>query len=397
MKSNYKTIGQYIRLIDVRNIENKKNNLFGVSVSKVFIKSIANTVGTNFTTYRVVKKNQFTYIPDTSRRGDKIGVALLENEEEGLVSQAYTVFEISDTESLLPQYLMMWFRRPEFNRYARFISHGSVREIFSWEDMCDVKLPVPSIAHQKEIVKEYNVLVDRINLNNRLIQKLEETAQAIYKKWFVDFEFPDENGKPYKSNSGEMEFIKDLDKEIPKGWEYKSVFEVSNVQYGYPFESELFCSDESVSPIIRIRDILSNETETFTSEKVDEKYVIKDGDILIGMDGIFHMSLWSGGKAWQNQRIVRLRCDKDNITSALQLNYSICQPIKELECSIEGTTVAHLSDKDIKGLKILVADNCVQERISSILNTIANSKIQISKESILSKKLVNVLLSKIGG
>jgi type I restriction enzyme, S subunit len=186
MKSNYKSIGPYIRIVDVRNMEDKKENLFGVSVSKVFIKSIANTVGTNFKTYRVVKKNQFTYIPDTSRRGDKIGVALLENEEEGLVSQAYTVFEITNKKRLLPEYLMMWFRRPEFDRYARYISHGSVREIFSWEDMCNVSLPIPSLEKQHEIVAEYNVIQNRINLNNHLIQKLEETTQAIYKQWFVD-------------------------------------------------------------------------------------------------------------------------------------------------------------------------------------------------------------------
>ncbi|MEM5632054.1 restriction endonuclease subunit S [Bacillus toyonensis] len=194
MKSNYKRLGPYIRLVDVRNTEDKKDNLLGVSVSKVFIKSIANTVGTDFTKYKVVKKKQFTYIPDTSRRGDKIGIALLENEEEAIVSQAYTVFEVLDTESLLPEYLMMWFRRPEFDRYARFISHGSVREIFSWEDMCDVELPIPSITKQKEIVNEYNVLVDRINLNNQLIQKLEETVQAIYKQWFIDYEYSDEKG-----------------------------------------------------------------------------------------------------------------------------------------------------------------------------------------------------------
>jgi type I restriction enzyme S subunit len=185
MKSNYKTIGKYIHIVDIRNIEDKKDNLLGVSVSKVFIKSIANTVGTDFTLYRVVKRNQFTYIPDTSRRGDKIGVALLEDEEEGLVSQAYTAFEITDKESLLPEYLMMWFRRPEFDRYARFISHGSVREIFSWEDMCNVSLPIPSITKQREIVKEYNVIQNRITLNQQLIQKLEETSQTIYQQWFV--------------------------------------------------------------------------------------------------------------------------------------------------------------------------------------------------------------------
>lgn len=91
-----------------------------------------------------------------------------------------------DIELLLPEYLMMWFRRPEFDRYARFKSHGSAREVFDWEEMCKVELPIPSIEKQREIVTEYGVLINRINLNNSLIEKLEDTAQALYKQWFVD-------------------------------------------------------------------------------------------------------------------------------------------------------------------------------------------------------------------
>jgi len=188
MKVNYKKLGQYIQAVNIRNTNLKVNKLLGVSVKKKFIPSIANTVGTDFKKYKIVKRNQFTYISDTSRRGDKIGLAMLENYEIALVSQAYTVFEVIDTEELLPEYLMMWFRRPEFNRYARYKSHGSVREIFDWDEMCEVELPIPEIKKQKEIVKEYNTVVNRIKLNEKLNQKLEETAQAIYKNWFVDFE-----------------------------------------------------------------------------------------------------------------------------------------------------------------------------------------------------------------
>lgn len=120
MNTEYKKLGQYIRQVDVRNTDGKEDNLLGVSVQKVFISSIANTVGTDFTKYKVVKHGQFTYIPDTSRRGDKIGIALLTDCDEGLVSNVYTVFEVIDTEKLCPEYLMLWFSRPEFDRYARF-------------------------------------------------------------------------------------------------------------------------------------------------------------------------------------------------------------------------------------------------------------------------------------
>ncbi len=216
--SNYKKLGPYIKPVDIRNKNLEVETLLGVSVQKVFIPSIANTVGTDFRKYKIVKKKQFTYIPDTSRRGDKIGIAMLEEHDIALVSQAYSVFEITNHDELEPEYLMMWFRRPEFDRYARYKSHGSVREIFDWEEMCEIELPIPSIEKQREIVKEYNTIVNRIKLNEQLNQKLEETAQALYKHWFVDFEFPNEDGKPYKSSGGNMVYNEELDKEIPEGW-----------------------------------------------------------------------------------------------------------------------------------------------------------------------------------
>ena len=188
MKEGYKLLGEYIRQVDIRNTEGKEDNLLGVSVQKQFIPSIANTVGTDFTKYKVVKKGQFTYIPDTSRRGDKIGIALLQDYEEGLVSNVYTVFEVIDTEKLLPEYLMLWFSRPEFDRYARFKSHGSVREVMDWDEMCKVELPVPAIEEQRNIVKAYKAITDRIALKKQINDNLEETALTIYKSYFVDFE-----------------------------------------------------------------------------------------------------------------------------------------------------------------------------------------------------------------
>jgi type I restriction enzyme S subunit len=190
MKSNYKKLGQFIQTVSIKNTDLKITNLLGVSITKKFIPSIANTIGTDMSKYKVVKKNQFVYGSITSRNGDKISVALLED-DEAIVSTSYTVFEVIDKEELLPEYLMMWFRRAEFDRYARYMSHGSTREAFGWYEMCDVELPVPSIDKQKEIVKEYHTITDRIKLNEQLNQKLEDTAQAIYKEWFVDFEFPD--------------------------------------------------------------------------------------------------------------------------------------------------------------------------------------------------------------
>lgn len=186
MRSNYKRLGDYIHQVDIRNRDLAVKTLLGLSVAKVFMPSIANTIGTDMSYYKIVRQNQFVYIPDTSRRGDKIAIALLDKWSEAIVSAIYTVFEVVDTDSLLPEYLMMWFRRSEFDRYARFKSHGSAREVFEWEELCEVMLPIPPIEEQRKIVAEYQAVERRIENNRRLIATLEATAQTIYRKMFVD-------------------------------------------------------------------------------------------------------------------------------------------------------------------------------------------------------------------
>ena len=210
MKEGYRLLGDFIRQVDVRNTDGKEENLLGVSVQKMFIPSIANTVGTNFTKYKVVKRGQFTYIPDTSRRGDKIGIALLTDYDEGLVSNIYTVFEVKDENELLPEYLMLWFSRPEFDRYARFKSHGSVREIMDWDEMCKVELPVPSIDKQRSIVKAYQTITERIELKRRINDNLAKTIKAVFKSWFLDFDAFDG-----------VELVQSQYGLIPNGWHYE--------------------------------------------------------------------------------------------------------------------------------------------------------------------------------
>lgn len=230
MKSNYRNIGDFIKLVDERNKGLKVTNLVGLSISKQFIKSVANIIGTDMENYKIIRKNQFACSTMQVRRDKKMPLALFNDSEPAIISQAYPVFEINDTSQLLPEYLMMWFTRSEFDREACFHAVGGVRGSLEWEDFCGMQLPIPSIEKQQEIVKEYHIIQNRITLNNQLIFKLEETAQAIYKQWFVDFEFPDENGLPYKSNGGEME-ESELG-EIPKGWKAGILNDVKSTTLG---------------------------------------------------------------------------------------------------------------------------------------------------------------------
>lgn len=183
-RSNYKRLGDYIRSVDVRNRDLAVTNLLGVSISKTFIPSIANTIGTDMSTYKVVEPYQFAYSPVTSRNGDKITFALYKGTEKCIISQAYETFEIVDKEQLDPDYLMMWALRPEFDRYARFKSNGSAREIFSWDEMCEAYLPVPDIATQRRIVAEFQTVETRISGLCAMLSNEEETMKAIFLSHF---------------------------------------------------------------------------------------------------------------------------------------------------------------------------------------------------------------------
>ena len=183
MERGYKILGNYIRLVDERNRDLAVTKLLGVSISKKFIPSIANIVGTDLSNYKIVRTGQFAYGPVTSRNGEKISIAYLD-EEDCIISSSYTVFEVENKEELDPEYLMLWFSRPEFDRYARYKSHGSVREIFDWNELCMVELPVPDIEKQRNIVKAYKTITDRIALKQKINDNLEATAQAYFDNLF---------------------------------------------------------------------------------------------------------------------------------------------------------------------------------------------------------------------
>lgn len=171
MREGYERLGKYITPVDERNRDLSITNLLGVSIEKRFIPSIANIVGTDLSNYKIVRTGQFAYGPVTSRNGEKISIALLDG-EDCIISSSYSVFMITDTSKLDPEYLMLWFKRPEFDRYARYKSHGSVREIFDWDEMCDVELPIPALEKQLEIVKAYRAITERIELKRKINDNL---------------------------------------------------------------------------------------------------------------------------------------------------------------------------------------------------------------------------------
>ena len=261
MTSSYKRLGDYIQLVDERNKDLEVKNLVGLTINKIFIPSVANIIGTDMSNYKIIRKNQFACSTMQVRRDKKMPLALYKNDEPAIISQAYPIFEIIDAKELLPEYLMMWFTRAEFDREACFHAVGGVRGSLEWDDFLDFKLPIPSLEKQQEMVNEYHTIQNRINLNNQLIAKLEETAQTIYKQWFVDFEFPfdfaqgkpSENGKPYKSNGGKMVWCEELEKEIPEGWEYISFLNICEIGSSKRIYEHEYC--ETGIPFYRGKEI----------------------------------------------------------------------------------------------------------------------------------------------
>lgn len=406
MRSNYKKLGSFIQQVSIKNSDLKIDNLLGVSITKKFIPSIANTIGTDMSKYKVVKKNQFTYGSITSRNGDKISVALLED-EEAIVSTSYTVFEVIDKDELLPEYLMMWFRRAEFDRYARYMSHGSTREAFGWDEMCDVELPVPSIAKQISIVKEYRTITDRIKLNEQLNQKLEDTAQSIYKEWFVNFEFPDENGNPYKFSGGKMVYCDELNKKIPISWTVQELVNLSTIKSGKRLpKGKTLVDNKTNHPYIKIANLGSykfvflNENFEYLNQDVQKeisRYTVSTNDLVISIVGTIGVvriidSSLNGANLTEN-------CTKIVDLEKISVDYlyyylNSTNGRKEIENRTVGGVQGKLPIYNIESLKIICPKKNIMQEFNKLIKSINNNQKSYLLESINLHQIREILLSK---
>ena len=263
----YQRLGDYIREVNIRNSELKVKKPMGINIDKFFMPSVANVIGTDLSVYKLVFKNQFACNLMHVGRDERIPMAMLNGNDPIIVSPAYYVFEVTKTKELLPEYLMMWFRRPEFDRNAWFYTDSDVRGGMDKDALLDMRLPIPSISRQREIVEEYETLSRRIRLNEQMIARLEEAAQALYRKMFVD----------------------GIDKEnLPEGWHNGILGDVCETQYGYT-ETAV---QEPVGPkFLRITDIVNNSIDWSKvpfcpiSNNDFKKYKLELGDIVVSRTG----------------------------------------------------------------------------------------------------------------
>lgn len=188
MKSNYDALGNYIRLVDTRNTDLVTEQVLGINIDKYFMPSVANVIGTDLSKYKLITKDKFACNPMHVGRDERLPVALYTEDEPAIVSPAYFMFEIIDNSILNEDYLMMWFRRPEFDRLCWLRTDGSVRGGITWDDICRMKVPVPPLDEQIEIVQSYQAITDRIALKKQINDNLDEQMKALFKSWFIDFE-----------------------------------------------------------------------------------------------------------------------------------------------------------------------------------------------------------------
>lgn len=374
-----KRLGDYIRPVDVRNRDLKVTRLLGVSITKEFMPSIANIVGTDLSAYKVVTKGQFAYGPVTSRNGDKISVALLDGYDDAIISQAYTVLEVVDTNALDPEYLMMWFRRPEFDRYARFHSHGSAREVFDWEEMCEVQVPVPAIEKQREIVAEYNTLATRIETNKKLIATLEQTAQTLYRHTFVDNIDPND---------------------LPEGWRMGTVGEfcAKMTSGGTPSRTNNDYWNSKDYPWLKTGEVQNNvifETEEYISEaglKNSSAKLIPAGSVVMAMYGATAAQVgYLQCETTTNQACCNMICKSEIDAAFLYFHFLVNQ--EEIKRLATGGAQENLSQDVISVQPILIIeDDFVKQPFSAIMQKF----MCCFKEIKILNQMQTLLLSKMG-
>ena len=404
MKSNYKRLGDYIVPCDEKNTGNIIKKLQGISNQKYFQKSHTNTNGVDLEKYRIVRTGQFAFNRATTRNGEKISIALRQG-KDCIVSPSYRIFKSKDENVLNSEYLMMWFKRPEFDRFARFKSHGSAHEFFDYGEMCEVELPIPNIEKQREIVREYNIIQNRIALNQQIIQKLEETAQAIYKQWFVDFEFPDENGKPYKSSGGKMVWCEELEKEIPEGWEYGFLSDLSNQFSGFAFKGEEYSFVEGIT-VLRGENVTEKKLRWDSHKKWSQlldqrmnKCFLENGDIVIGMDGSKVGKNWALVSKYDlplllAQRVTSVRSKKLENSYFIYISMMVLNFEFYVSQVQTGTSIPHISGQQIANFPIIIPSTEILD-LFSIKAKIKYDSISLYNHQLIKlEELKDLLLAK---
>lgn len=379
IRPGYKRLGEYIEPLDERNSKLSVKLSQGICNNKYFI--TPRQVAENSANDKIVRTGQFAYNRATTRNGDKISIAYREG-PDCTVSSAYQIFRIKDENQLNPHYLWMWFRRPEFDRYARFKSRGSAHEFFEWDEMCEVYLPIPSIDIQRRIVSEYHAIESRIASNDRLVDKLKETAQAIYKEMFVD-----------GVNSDNM----------PKGWTMGTLEDLGEIVSGATPSTEVpaYWNEDGIAWLSPAD--LSREGTLFMTKgaksisalgyKSASTKLLPKGSILFSSRAPIGLMAIADGELCTNQGFKSI-VPKRSIGT--EYTYYVLLHLKDrIANENTGATFAEVSGSTMKLYEALVPDQDACKEFSKKITPLHNYIRDIERENRMLSEMLSLLLSKL--
>ena len=366
----YKTIEELVTRVDERNSDGTVSELIGVSIDKCFIKSVANTNGTDLSKYKIIRKNDFAVSLMQVSRDGKIPVARLEEYEKAIMSPAYPIFRVKDKNIILPEYLEMWFKRPEFDREAAFIAVGGVRGSMPWEEFAKMKLPVPPIEKQQKIVNAYKIVTDRIALKQKINDNLLATTQAIYKSWFVDFE-PFDNVCPSDWGNGCVDDIAEFYDSMRKPL---SSLERADMERIYPYYG-------AVSIVDYVDDFIFDGEYLLLSE--DGIYVVDEN----GHPLLQHIT----GKFWANNHahILKGKSGFNEDSLYLFLANTNMAPI------VTGAAQPKINQANLKSFPITIPTSEVIENFNTLIQPFFDQRLSNEAEVKKLESLKDLLLSRL--
>lgn len=374
MELKYKSIGNYIHLIDNRNTDLECTKLVGLTVEKKFIPSVANIIGTDLSKYKVIKKNQFACSLMQVSRDGKMPVAMF-REDSAIMSPAYPMFEVNDEKELMPEYLEMYLSRSEFDREAVFYAIGGVRGSLEWSDFCDIQLPVPPIEEQRRIVSEYQTVERRIANNEALIQKLEETAQAIYHHTFVE----------------------GIDEEnLPEGWRKDVLYDIAEFLNGKPCQN--FATIEShFIPVLKIRELGLGYTDKDSDKVVNtfpKEYIIHYGDLVFSWSASLFVDFWCYKEVALNQHLFKVTSNEFPLWFCyLWIKYHIS--IWKNIITAKAVSMGHIKKNDLQSAVVFIPTKKEMQDLDSMIAPLFNYMMNLKRENIHLRTLLSLLTSKL--
>ena len=376
MSANYRKLGEIVELIDERNKAFESLEVLGISIDKEFMPSVANTIGTDLSNYKLLRMNTFACNPMHVGRDERLPVSLYKKEIPAIVSPAYFIFRIKDETEVLPDFLMLIFKRDNFDRNCWFRTDGSVRGGITWSDICEIKLPVPDLKEQEKIVNTYNAITKRIQLKQKINENLEKTAQCLFNEY-------------YRKENLEKVILSDL-VDVRDGTHDSPVF----ITEGYPL-----VTSQNLSPFyINQKD--TNKISKSDYEKINERSLVETNDILMSMIGtVGNVSLVTDEKVtFAIKNVALLKTSK----TTEYRNWVLCFLKSSnfttwLNETLTGSTQQYVSLGEIRKISLKIPTINELNKFNLATNRIINMIIKETAELVKLQELKQLVISRISG